>query len=116
MVKDFHPQPFAKLISEVVALRGIAHEKGNSQLAELWREVAGEKIAGQTKSLGIRRGVLRIGVSNSALLSELASFYKQQLLDEIRGRDTEKKIKDLKFLLKGNIDRSDRNNERESQD
>jgi len=116
MAKDFHPHPFEKLISEVVALRGIAHEKGNSQLAELWRVVAGEKIARQTRPLGVHRGVFRVGVSNSALLSELSSFYKQQLLDKIRQQETGKNVRELKFLLRGNIDGSGRHSLRESQD
>ncbi|MEX0718418.1 MAG: DUF721 domain-containing protein [Planctomycetaceae bacterium] len=97
------PESLGKALAELVALRGLARPRGDAQLADVWRNVAGPQIAAATKVLGIRRGVLQVGVSNSALLSELASFHKASLLAAMTREHADLKIRDLKFRLNGEI-------------
>ena len=92
----------SKALSELIALRGLARVGGDSQLAAVWSEIAGEQIAGRTKVLGLKRGVLHIGVNSSALLGQLASFHKQSLLRQLK-QQRELKIRDLKFELRGDL-------------
>lgn len=99
------PQHLSKALSQLIALRGLAGVRGESQLATVWKEVAGEKIAAGTRVLGINRGVLQVAVGNSPLLSELAAFHKGALLAALQERHADLKIRDLKFKLKGDLAR-----------
>jgi predicted nucleic acid-binding Zn ribbon protein len=62
----------------------------------VWREVAGEKIAAQTRVLGLKNGVLTVGVATSPLLSELSAFHHENLLDQLRARQGTA-IRELRF-------------------
>lgn len=93
------PVHVSRAISELVALRGYARKRGNAQLQEVWREVAGPKFAEQTKAVAISRGILQVSVGNSALLAELAGFHKASLVRGLKEQHPELRIKDLKFRL-----------------
>ncbi len=97
------PQHLSKVVSELIARRGLARVRGDAQLREAWNDVAGDKIAAQTIVMGVRNGILQIGVPNAALLSELASFQKFSLLQSLRERYSELNVRKLKFRLKGQM-------------
>ncbi len=91
------------VLSQLFALRGYGRVRGDRQLHDVWREVAGEQIASQTRVAGIRNGVLQVGVASSALLSELAAFHKFSLLERLQAEHASLRIKDLKFKLRGDL-------------
>lgn len=93
------PQPLAKALSELIAMRGFARVRGKTQLNDIWRDVAGDHIAEYTKPIEVKRGVLHIAVSNSAMLGELVSFHQMNLLAELTSKHADLKIKSLKFKL-----------------
>ncbi len=93
------PQPLAKALSELIAMRGFARVRGKTQLNDIWRDVAGDHIAEFTKPIEVKRGVLHIAVSNSAMLGELVSFHQMNLLAELTSKHADLKIKSLKFKL-----------------
>ena len=97
------PASLGSALSQLFALKGYAATKGDAQLADAWKAVAGEKIASMTAVQGVNRGVLQIGVSSSAMLNELASFHKLRLVEELQGKFPELKVKDVKFRLRGNL-------------
>ena len=97
------PQHLSRAVSELIALRGLARQQGDEQLRIIWKELAGDKIASQTKVLGLRRGILQIGVISSVLLSELASFHKPSLLARLQEDHGHLQIRDLKFRLRGDL-------------
>ncbi|MBT4863978.1 MAG: DUF721 domain-containing protein [Planctomycetaceae bacterium] len=103
MNAESDPKHLSRALSELIALRGWAGVRGQAQLNADWNEVAGETFAAQTKVLGMKRGVLNIGVSNSALLSELASFHKMTLVENLRERRPDLKLRDVKFRLNGQL-------------
>ena len=100
------PEHLGQALARLIALRGLARVRGESQLQQTWNAVAGERIAGHTKALEIRRGVLHIGVANAPMLGELASFHKLDLLTKLQADHPDLKIKDLKFKLKTDIKKS----------
>lgn len=77
--------------------------QGNAQLAEAWNNAAGERIASRTKVMGLKAGVLEVGVANAALLNELASFHQLPLLKKMRTEYSEQTIRDLRFKLKSDL-------------
>ena len=58
---------------------------------------SGKRIA------GVKQGVLQIGVASSALLSELAAFHKQSLLDKLQSDHPHLQVRDIRFRLRGEI-------------
>ena len=97
------PERLSQAVTELVALRGWAHVQGHARLADAWRAVAGATTAAATRVLGIRRGVLQVAVGNSPLLSELACYHKPTLLAALSRDYPDLKVRDLKFVMKGNL-------------
>jgi hypothetical protein len=62
--------------------------------------VAGETVGAKTDVIDFHRGIVNIGVANSALLNELNGFQRQQLLEALREQFAGMKIRDIKFRLK----------------
>ncbi len=102
MMKEKGPRPISEAMSELISLRGIARIQGNAELRSAWKAVAGENFVSQTRVIGLKRGVLQIGVSNAPALSELASFHKNNILSTLKKEHSELKIRDIKFLLRTN--------------
>src|SRR5690606_5051199 len=65
------PQPLGDVLSHLFTLRGYGRTGTQRQLGDIWRTLAGEQIADRTRVLGIKAGVLQIGVAGSAQLQEL---------------------------------------------
>ncbi len=99
------PAQLGKVLSELIALKGLARVQGTQQLQQAWQSVAGEVVAKSSAVIGLSRGVLQIGVSNTGLLSELASFHKHTLLATLQKQHPHLKVKELKFRLKTDIKR-----------
>ncbi len=94
------PSPLGDVLSRLMTLRGFGRTQGDRQLTELWQRIAGEMIAERTKVIGLKNGVLQVGVANAALLSELTSFHRHSLLQALRSEAGDNGIRDLKFRLR----------------
>ncbi|MBX3442538.1 MAG: DUF721 domain-containing protein [Planctomyces sp.] len=90
------PEALGAVLSRLFAARGYGRVQADAQLQTLWRDVAGERIAKSTRVMGLKNGVLTIGVDSSPLLSELSSFHRENLLEGLKSRRGES-IRDLKF-------------------
>jgi len=101
MGRTSNPGRLSEALSKLISLKGLGRVRAGEQLCTVWQEVAGPRIAGDTRVLGINHGVLKIAVSNAPLLGELAAFHKFALLGSLRERYPELRITDLKFRLKG---------------
>ena len=64
----------------------------------MWAAVAGERIGQRSHVKRLRDGVLEIGVRNGAVLEELSSYLKHDLLAEIQNKHVDLKIRALKFV------------------
>lgn len=97
------PDTLAAVISRLFAAKGYGRVQADRQLHLLWKEVAGEDVARQSRVLSLKNGVLQIGVANSALINELASFQKPELLEKLKAAPQQLRIRDLKFKLRGDL-------------
>jgi predicted nucleic acid-binding Zn ribbon protein len=97
------PERLAQAVTDLIALRGWAQVQGHARLNEAWKTAAGASVAAATRVLGIRRSVLQVAVGNSPLLSELSAYRKASLLEALSRECPELKLRDLKFVLKGNL-------------
>jgi predicted nucleic acid-binding Zn ribbon protein len=102
------PNPLGDVLSQLFARRGYGRVRGEGQLHALWNGIVGEELARRTRVMMLKNGVLHVGVANSALLSELASFRKGELIEQLNAADGQLKIRDLKFRLRGDLNASSR--------
>lgn len=77
--------------------------RGDAQLSDIWRETAGSRLAEQSVVLGVRRGVLHVGVASAPLLNEVASFHKASLLRQLQQNYAWLRVRDLRFKLRGDL-------------
>jgi hypothetical protein len=96
------PQRLANALSELITLRGLASSRGRTQLEDAWGEIARE-WGRHTRALELKRGVLQVGVSNAPLRSELESYHKAALLAALHEQFPKLRVRDLKFVLKGDL-------------
>jgi predicted nucleic acid-binding Zn ribbon protein len=62
-----------------------------------WREVVGEEIAARTRPIQVRSGELMVEVNSPALLTELSTFYRQEILAALRQQEGCRGIHAIRF-------------------
>lgn len=97
MPNEKGPERLGEILSRLFAARGWGRRQGRLHLERAWEESIDPQFAGQTRVLGLRRGVLEVEVANSALLQELAHFHKRRLLERLRPRLPGTTLTDLRF-------------------
>ncbi|MEX1231807.1 MAG: DUF721 domain-containing protein [Planctomycetaceae bacterium] len=94
---------FSHALSQLIVMKGLARVRSESQVHDIWNRICDQEYAAQTRATGIKNGVLHVGVSNSALLSELVAFHREELLQKINQQAPQLKIKEIKFKVKGDL-------------
>ncbi|MEX2186245.1 MAG: DUF721 domain-containing protein [Pirellulales bacterium] len=97
------PKKIGDVVSQLLARRGYAQQATSTELADAWKQAAGEAVAGQTRVGAVRRGTLDVVVANSAVSQEL-TFRKTQLVAELARRLPDHHITKVRFRT-GNVDR-----------
>lgn len=92
------PTALGRLLDQVVRRRGIAEKSGQQELNTMWAAVAGDRIGRRSSVRRLQSGVLEIGVRNGAVLEELSSYLKHDLLNAIQSKHPEFNIQSLKFV------------------
>ena len=87
----------ADLLPDFIARTGIHRTRTTDDLAETWKDVAGE-FAGHTRYDVLRRGVLEIIVSDTIYIQEL-TFRKRELLEKMREAYPAAKFKEIRFRV-----------------
>ncbi len=78
-------------------LRGIQPRRRTlEKVGSAWEAVAGEATATRTRVVDFSRGVLTLEVASSALKHDLLTFRKNQLLDGLKERLPDVRVRDLK--------------------
>jgi len=92
------PTPLGQLLVRVIRQRGIAEKSGQQKLNAIWADAAGERIGHRSSVKRLRDGVLEVGVRNGAVLEELNSYLKHNLLSGIQAKYPDLRIRSLKFV------------------
>lgn len=92
------PQRVGNVVSQLLARSGYAQVQAADARAAAWKGTVDAATATQTRVGQLRRGVLQIHVSNSALVQELA-FQKTQLIAGLQQRLPELKLRDISFRV-----------------
>jgi Dna[CI] antecedent, DciA len=73
------PRTIGSVMSRLLARTGYDQEHGVDGLAAVWQEVAPASLRGSSQAGLVRRGVLDVFVSHSALVQEMG-FHKREVL------------------------------------
>ena len=92
------PKPIGKLLARLTLRRGYGRTRTVGQIEAAWKDAVGEFFAGCTRVGGVRRGVLRVTVDNSAALQNLV-YAAPRLIEKMKEVLPETNIKDIKFRV-----------------
>jgi hypothetical protein len=73
------PRSIGSVMSRLLARTGYDQEQGSDSLALAWQQVAPASFRGSSQAGLVRRGVLEVFVSHSALVQEMG-FHKREVL------------------------------------
>lgn len=90
------PENLSDVLGRLFTARGWGRLSERTRLETAWAEVSAE-WPGQTRVLGLKRGVLEVEVRNPILMQEMAQFHKRKLLGELRKKLAGQTLTDLKF-------------------
>lgn len=89
--------PIRDILPAILSQYGIGRNRPEDDLAEHWETLAGT-LASQTFVLGLRRGMLEIGVTNSIFIQEL-TFQKQDILKKLQALYPDGNIRGIRFRV-----------------
>lgn len=92
------PTRLGNVLNRLVRQKGIAEQSSQQALQELWKTSVDQRIADKTFVRKFRAGILEIGVSNGAILEELNSYLRHDLLIAVQKKHPDPKIESLKFV------------------
>ena len=93
------PQELGDVLGHLFAERGYSRLQAVGELEAAWVTAVGEVGARQTQLGTVRHGVLNVTVAHPALLEELSSFQKPQLLAALRREIPGTPILDIRFRV-----------------
>ena len=80
------PERVGDILARAMREAGLRKPSGGPDLDSVWREVAGEDVAANSRVASIRRGVLTIDVFSAPLRQELEIYRRDELLRALRDR------------------------------
>lgn len=86
------------MLNRVVRQRGLAERSSHQALQDLWKSSVEARVAEKSFVRKFRAGVLEIGVTNGAILEELNSYLKHDVLETLRQKHPEPEIEIVKFV------------------
>ena len=91
------PEKLGDVLRNFLETSGLAHKLKHLEVYRAWEEVVGSEIAAHTRIVGIVRHKLYVDVDSAARRHELSSFYKKQILQELREQLPNVRIQDIVF-------------------
>ena len=86
------------LVQRVLRRAGLPEQSSHEQMAAQWESLVGPFLAAQSRPTALRRGVLEVSVTQSAVRYELERQWKRKVLTRLQetfGRD---RVKDVRFI------------------
>jgi len=92
------PQPIGRIVSRLMARTGYDREQASDTLAAAWQAVVPAELGAHARPGLVRRGVLEVFVSHSAIVQEF-SFHKQAVVAALQVRLPTAGITDIRCRL-----------------
>jgi len=92
------PTPLSKIIADIFQDAGLPFNPGDAEIWRVWDEVVGSAVAQNAGPSWIKDGRLRVKVSNSVWLQELA-FQQEIIREKLNRRLGRKAVNKIEFRL-----------------
>ena len=92
------PQAIGRIMSRLLARTGYDREQASDSLTAAWKAVVPELLAAHCRPGRVRRGVLDVFVSHSAISQEF-SFHKAAVLERLKAALPSAAITDIRCRL-----------------
>ena len=92
------PRPLRSLLTRLMARTGYDRQQGSDALQQAWSKVAPASLQGSSQPGMVRRGVLEVFVSHSALVQEFG-FHKHEVLSALQKLVLVEGITDIRCRL-----------------
>ena len=92
------PKRPADLLGQLMARKGFSQQESKNDLSDVWGSLVGESLSGKTRVGLLKRNVLEVYVSSSAVNQQL-TFKKAQLLKQLKQQLPKENIKDIRFKI-----------------
>jgi predicted nucleic acid-binding Zn ribbon protein len=92
------PKKPANLLGQLMARTGFSQQQSQTDLADVWKTLVGEQLNNKTRVGQLKRNVLEVFVSSSAVNQQL-SFKKAQLVQQLQQKLPKEKIKNIRFKI-----------------
>ncbi|GIW95764.1 MAG: hypothetical protein KatS3mg110_3805 [Pirellulaceae bacterium] len=91
-------RPLSQVLQQLLARRSYGRLLSRQQLEHIWRSVVDGRLAAACRPGELRRSVLTVWVTDSAVLQEL-TFQKRQILAKIKALAPDLTLRDLMFRV-----------------
>jgi len=92
------PRNLGNVLSRLMARTGYDREQGSDALRTAWKRVAPESLRGGSQAGVVRRGVLEVFVTHSALVQEMG-FHKHEVIQKLQSLLPSEGITDIRCRL-----------------
>ncbi len=92
------PRTLGNVLSRLMARTGYDREQGSDALRSAWERVAPESLQGVSQAGVVRRGILEVFVTHSALVQEMG-FHKHEVIKKLQSLLPSEGITDIRCRL-----------------
>jgi len=104
--RDDGPKSIGHIVGRLLARTGYDAQQGRERLEAAWPRVVPESLGSRSRPGRVRRGVLEILVSHSAVVQELG-FHKADVIRRLAEIVPDEAITDIRCRLSGDAGRAD---------
>ena len=92
------PKRPADLLGQLMSRKGFAQQESTNDLTAVWNSLVGDSLKDKTRVGLLKRNVLEVYVSSSAVNQQL-TFKKAQLVKQLQQHLPKDNIKDIRFKI-----------------
>jgi predicted nucleic acid-binding Zn ribbon protein len=97
MNEQARPQKIGEILRDFLVAKGLSGPLKHLEIYSVWEEVVGPAVLRHTRIAGFAHHKLYVDVDSAAHMHELRTFYKQQILTDLRQRIPAILIEDIVF-------------------
>ena len=92
-------QPLGDLVDRWLKKNRVRERVDTASLFGRWRDVVGEELSRKTRIVDVRGGELIVEVNSSALLNELSTYGREDIMESLRRIDEFRGVKTVRFRV-----------------
>jgi predicted nucleic acid-binding Zn ribbon protein len=91
------PEPIGTILERWLRATQVRKRIDPREVFDRWPQIVGPEVAGHTRVVDCKRGVLTVEVDSSGLLHDLSTYRAEDLLESIREQEEFQDIREIRF-------------------